>query len=673
MAATALEQLQLELINEARLNPMASAARYIVTYSPLVSNQTNIQNNFQHWGVNGSALLSAFQALQPVQPLAWNESLASAARSHDNAMIAANLQTHQAPGEAAPDQRMVNAGYAASGTFAWAENVAAQGQDALHILASFMVDWGPGGMQNPPGHRNNIMSTTYREVGVGIVAAATTNVGPQAVTEDFGRRSTSGVFILGVAYTDTDNNKFYSAGEGLGTLVVTAPGASAVTSATTGGYVINTATVGAQHITFSGAGLSGTVDFLTTLSNGQNLKIDIVGGNTLLTSVSGTVTGAISLIKGLGIIGLALTGDSHSQSFMGTIGNDTFTSGGGTDTVIYAGNRSAYTINASGGNFTVTGAEGTDLLSGITFVQFANDTVSLSPSTTHAIAHDFNGDTTSDVLWRNNSSGHVGIWEMHNNVQTWHDLGGSGVDHKVVGSGQFNSDTTSDLLWRNDSTGHVGIWEMHNNVQTWRDLGGSGVDHKVVGVGLFNSDTTSDILWRNDSTGHVGIWEMHNNVQTWRDLGGSGVDHKVVGVGDFNGDGTSDILWRNDSSGHVGIWEMHNNVQTWRDLGGSGVDHKVVGIGDFNGDNTSDILWRNNSNGHVGIWEMHNNVQTWRDLGGSGVDHKVVGVGYYNADSTSDIFWRNDSTGHVGIWEMHNNVPTWRDLGGSGVDHAFIV
>jgi hypothetical protein len=296
-------------------------------------------------------------------------------------------------------------------------------------------------------------------------------------------------------------------------------------------------------------------------------------------------------------------------------------------------------------------------------------TVTPEPNTPRS---DFNGDGTSDVLWRNNSSGHVGIWEMHNNVQTWRDLGGSGVDHKVVGVGQFNSDTTSDLFWRNDSSGHVGIWEMHNGLPTWRDLGGSGVDHKVVGVGLFNSDTTSDILWRNDSSGHVGIWEMHNNVQTWRDLGGSGVDHKVVGIGDFNGDQTSDILWRNDSSGHVGIWEMHNNVPTWRDLGGSGVDHKVVGIGDFNGDGTSDILWRNDSSGHVGIWEMHNNIPTWRDLGGSGVDHKVVGVGFYNTDSTSDIFWRNDASGHVGIWEMHNNVPTWRDLGGSGVDHFFI-
>jgi hypothetical protein len=69
---------------------------------------------------------------------------------------------------------------------------------------------------------------------------------------------------------------------------------------------------------------------------------------------------------------------------------------------------------------------------------------------------------------------------------------------------------------------------MHNNVQTWHDLGGSGVDYKVAGVGDFNGDGTSDILWRNDASDHVGIWEMHNNVQTWHDLGGSGVDHWII-------------------------------------------------------------------------------------------------------------------------------------------------
>ena len=280
---------------------------------------------------------------------------------------------------------------------------------------------------------------------------------------------------------------------------------------------------------------------------------------------------------------------------------------------------------------------------------------------------DFNADGTSDVLWRNESSGHVYWWEVHNGSAAAHDLGGSGVDHKVVGIGDFNGDGTSDVLWRNDSSGHAGTWEMHNNAVAWHDLGGSGVDHKVVGIGDFNGDHTSDVLWRNDVTGHVRIWEMHNDNPAWLDLGLSGADHQVVGIGDFNGDGTSDVLWRNDATGHVGIWEMHNDNPTWLDLGVSGTDHKVVGIGDFNGDGTSDVLWRNDATGHVGIWEMHNDVPAWHDLGGSGVDYNVVGIGDFNGDHTSDVLWRNNSTGAVGWWEMHNDTQTWHDFANSGL------
>jgi hypothetical protein len=109
-----------------------------------------------------------------------------------------------------------------------------------------------------------------------------------------------------------------------------------------------------------------------------------------------------------------------------------------------------------------------------------NATINLGIDDLNRAPSDFNADGTSDVFWRDNATGHVGTWEMHNNVQTWHDLGGSGVDHKVAGIGDFNGDGTADLFWRNDSTGHVGTWEMHNNVQTWHDLGGSGVDHSFI-------------------------------------------------------------------------------------------------------------------------------------------------------------------------------------------------
>jgi hypothetical protein len=50
----------------------------------------------------------------------------------------------------------------------------------------------------------------------------------------------------------------------------------------------------------------------------------------------------------------------------------------------------------------------------------------------------------------------------------------------VAGIGGFNRDGTSDILWRNNSSGHVGWWEMHNGTPTWHDLGGSGIDHLII-------------------------------------------------------------------------------------------------------------------------------------------------------------------------------------------------
>ena len=55
---TNLEQLLLQYVNEARLDPMGNAARYIAAYSPLTSNDRQIQFNLTYFGVDGPTLLN---------------------------------------------------------------------------------------------------------------------------------------------------------------------------------------------------------------------------------------------------------------------------------------------------------------------------------------------------------------------------------------------------------------------------------------------------------------------------------------------------------------------------------------------------------------------------------------------------------------------------------------
>jgi uncharacterized protein YkwD len=154
---TAEEQYLLELINEARLNPLANAARYINSYSPLTSYDPDIQYAMTYFGVSGTALLSAYNALTSVAPVAWNSSLNDAAAAHSAAQISAGIQSHQVAGEEGLGTRLTNAGYS---YVAAAENVYAYSTGLLYAHAGFMVDWGTGtnGMQDPAGHRVNIMN-----------------------------------------------------------------------------------------------------------------------------------------------------------------------------------------------------------------------------------------------------------------------------------------------------------------------------------------------------------------------------------------------------------------------------------------------------------------------------------------------------------------------------------
>ena len=391
MPATSEEQYHLELLNDARLNPMGDAARYITGYSPLTSQFANVQQAFNFFNVNGSALLQQYQTLTPVQPLAWNEQLATAARGHNTAMIAADQQTHQAPGEADIAGRANNAGY--TNWSRLAENVYAFSDDPLYAHAAFMVDWGqgPNGIQDPPGHRNSIMNGALREVGIAQVAESnpSTQVGPQLVTQDFGARFGTGSFIVGVAYNDANANRFYTPGEGLGGLSVSLGGGS-TSSAASGGYALESFANGAQTISFSGAGLSGPVSVSVSLAGAANIKIDVINGAWLKTSTSMVVSGPITTIEGLGVFGLNLVATgSNAHNLIGTASNDSLDGGSGADCIsgswgadfirgldgnddIYAGgenddangNMGADTVRGEDGADTVRGGQGNDQVFG---------------------------------------------------------------------------------------------------------------------------------------------------------------------------------------------------------------------------------------------------------------------------------------------------------------------
>jgi hypothetical protein len=196
------------------------------------------------------------------------------------------FQGHSGTDGSAIDTRALAQGY---DFLTIAENVYAFAKSVIQAHAAFEVDWGQGpgtanGMQTPPGHRENIHNPSLREVGIGIVfgtksatsGGATTTVGPQLVTEDFGTEIGSGPFLTGVAYYDLNTNGFYDAGEGIGGVTVTVSNVTTfAVTASSGGYAVPLPGNGSYIVTFSATGLPSVQTSVVVTTN-QNVKADFV-------------------------------------------------------------------------------------------------------------------------------------------------------------------------------------------------------------------------------------------------------------------------------------------------------------------------------------------------------------------------------------------------------------
>jgi VCBS repeat-containing protein len=290
-------------------------------------------------------------------------------------------------------------------------------------------------------------------------------------------------------------------------------------------------------------------------------------------------------------------------------------------------------------------------------------TVTINGTNHASIPHDFNADGSSDILWRNSSTGDIGAWQIANGAASWLPLGSATGDWQVLGTADFNNDGAADILWRNTNTGDVGAWQILNGHPSWLALGNAVSPWQYEGTGDFNGDGTSDILWRNTATGDVGAWQITDGHAGWLALGNAVSPWQFEGIGDFNGDGTSDILWRNTASGEVGAWQITNGHAGWLPLGDASSDWRVLGTGDFNGDGVSDILWRNSNSGDVGAWQMANGHPSWLALGNAVSPWQFQEIGDFNHDGTSDILWRNSSTLDVGAWQISNGHASWLPLG----------
>ena len=275
------EVLFVEFINRARADAVAEASRLRNT------SDSNVQNACSAFGVNFDLMATQFAALtKTLPPLAINAKLMAAARLHSQDMFNNAFQDHTSSSNPPlPDQagdssaaRITRQEYVYQ---TCGENIFAYAYSPWYCHAGFEIDWGygTGGMQNPAGHRMNIHSADFAEVGVGVVMGTNTKngttVGPYVVTEDFGVSYTNpGPFLVGVTYRDANADGFYSLGEGLGGVQVSVDGvAFGAVSSSSGAYAVPLPGDGTYSVNFSCSGYR-SVTKTVTVSGGGNVKAD---------------------------------------------------------------------------------------------------------------------------------------------------------------------------------------------------------------------------------------------------------------------------------------------------------------------------------------------------------------------------------------------------------------
>ncbi|MEM8722593.1 MAG: CAP domain-containing protein [Cyanobacteria bacterium P01_G01_bin.39] len=195
---TAYEQYLLELINRARLNPLAEA---------------NL------WGIDlNDGLSPGTISATAKQPLAFNSLLIDASRSHSQWMLNTDTFSHTGQGGSSAGDRIRDTGYQFS---TWGENIGFTGTTGT-INVNNGIKQINGGLFKSSGHRRNILSNNFREIGLGALTGEYQGYNSLMITEKFAR-SGSNVFLTGVAFDDLVlDDDFYTVGEGLGGLQVTA-------------------------------------------------------------------------------------------------------------------------------------------------------------------------------------------------------------------------------------------------------------------------------------------------------------------------------------------------------------------------------------------------------------------------------------------------------------------
>lgn len=264
------EQLIVELINRARLDPLDEVARLSEGLASGITTTTK-------------------------QALAVDPNLSNSARGHSQDMDNRDFFDHINPDGDGPGARAIDDGY---GSGFVGENIGWIGSsrapdEQLRAEAHHENLW------ESDGHQRNLMNDNWSEVGLGYDYGDYRGLDHSTfVTEVFGDKGNT--FLTGVVIDDADGDDFYDIGEGQGGVRITAftdDEAYATATYDAGGYSLQLPP-GTYRVVFEGGELDAPYETEVTIGN-ENVKLDVIedGGTVLASLNAGTPMPGIPVIE----------------------------------------------------------------------------------------------------------------------------------------------------------------------------------------------------------------------------------------------------------------------------------------------------------------------------------------------------------------------------------------
>lgn len=317
----------IELINRARLDPAAEAARLGIDLNE---------------GLDGIRISTS-----SYQPLALNAHLTEAADSHSAWMLETETISHTGAEGSDTGDRILATGLDIEDSGTWSENISFRASSGTLDQTSAIIAQHRS-LFDSALHRLNMFRAAASEVGIGQATGDFGGYDASLITQNFVSNKLT-AFLTGVAYVDRDGDDFYSVGEGRGGIDLHVAGSSGVT-ASAGGYAIAVGATGFQTIRAETA--AGTLNMKVNFK-GENIKLDLIGNKGVAASGDLTLLSGLTSGKLLGTNNLYLTGNTVANTLEGNSGDNKVFGGGGSDR-----------IAGEGGNDLLRGEDGEDRITG---------------------------------------------------------------------------------------------------------------------------------------------------------------------------------------------------------------------------------------------------------------------------------------------------------------------